>query len=153
MDWFPMCQKIDFKIQLLVYKALNCLLVRYEALIPLRLSGTGLFTVSRIRTKQGEATFSFYAPTNIVDVLILTWTCLKFLCPFSLSTLCTCLWIQAQFITSNTTLKRKSLWSLAVINLHPSSSPKLLGNIEQHRSNKDHASVQMWREREKGWKA
>jgi len=64
LHWLPVCQRIDFKILLLVYKALNglgpkyfCdLLVRYEA--P---SGTGLLCVPRIKTKQGEASFSFYA--------------------------------------------------------------------------------------------
>ena len=65
-----MCQRIDFKILLLVYKALNGLgpkyisdlLVRYEASRPLRSSGTGLLSVPRIKTKHGEAAFSFYAP-------------------------------------------------------------------------------------------
>ena len=69
LHWLPVCQRIDFKILLLVYKALNGLgpkyisdlLVRYEAPRPLRSSGTGLLSVPRIKTKQGEAAFSFYA--------------------------------------------------------------------------------------------
>lgn len=71
LHWLPVCQRIDFKILLLVYKALNglgpkyiCdLLINYEPSRPLRSSGTGLLTVPRVRTKHGEAAFSFYAPT------------------------------------------------------------------------------------------
>ena len=70
LHWLPVCQRIDFKILLLVYKALNGLgpkyisdlLVRYEPSRPLRSSGTALLFVPRVRTKQGEAAFSFYAP-------------------------------------------------------------------------------------------
>ena len=55
---------------MLVYKALNGLgpkyitdmLIRYEPSRALRSSGTGLLTVPRVRTKQGEAAFSYYAP-------------------------------------------------------------------------------------------
>lgn len=70
LHWLPVSQRIDFKILLLVYKALNGLgpkymldlLVPYEASRPLRSSGTGLLCVPRTRTKQGEAAFSYYAP-------------------------------------------------------------------------------------------
>ena len=69
LHWLPMCQRIDFKILLLVYKALNDLgqqyiydlLVGYEAPRPLRSSGTGLLSVPRIKIEQGEAASSFYA--------------------------------------------------------------------------------------------
>ena len=70
LHWLPVCQRIDFKILLLVYKALNGLgpkyitdlLTNYEPSRPLRSSGTGLLTVPRVRTKHGEAAFSYYAP-------------------------------------------------------------------------------------------
>ncbi|MDG2594948.1 hypothetical protein P7M37_24555, partial [Vibrio parahaemolyticus] len=70
LHWLPVYQRIDFKILLLVYKALNGLgpkyisdiLVHYEASRPLRSSGTGLLSVPRIKTKRGEAASSFYAP-------------------------------------------------------------------------------------------
>ena len=70
LHWLPVSQRIDFKILLLVYKALNGLgpkyiqdlLVPYEASRPLRSSGTGLLCVPRTRTKQSEAAFSYYAP-------------------------------------------------------------------------------------------
>lgn len=70
LHWLPVCQRIDFKILLLVYKALNGLgpkyisdlLLSYEPPRPLRSSGTGLLCVPRVRTKHGEAAFSFYAP-------------------------------------------------------------------------------------------
>ena len=63
-------QAVDFKILLLVYKALNGLgpkyildlLVPYEASRTLRSSGTGLLCVPKTRTKQGEAAFSYCAP-------------------------------------------------------------------------------------------
>ena len=62
----PVSQRIDFKIVLLVYKALNDLgpkymqdlLVPYEASRPPRSSGTGLLSVPRTRTKQSEEDFS-----------------------------------------------------------------------------------------------
>ena len=70
LHWLPVCQRIDFKILLLVYKALNGLgpkyiqdlLVRYEPTRSLRSSGSSLLSVPRVRTKHGEAAFSFYAP-------------------------------------------------------------------------------------------
>ena len=70
LHWLPVSQRIDFKILLLVYKALKGLgpkymldlLVPYEASRPLRSSRTGLLCVPRTRTKQGEAAFSYYAP-------------------------------------------------------------------------------------------
>ena len=70
LHWLPVCQRIDFKILLLVYKALNGLgpkyisdlLIPYEPSRPLRSSGTGLLSVPGVRTKRGEAAFSFYAP-------------------------------------------------------------------------------------------
>ena len=70
LHWLPVSQRIEFKILLLVYKALNGLgpkymldlLVPYEASRPLRSSGSGLLCVPRTRTKQGEAAFSYSAP-------------------------------------------------------------------------------------------
>lgn len=70
LHWLPVCQRIDFKVLLLVYKALNGLgpkyisdlLIFYEPSRSLRSSGAGLLTVPRVRTKHGEAAFSFYAP-------------------------------------------------------------------------------------------
>lgn len=38
------------------------LLLRYEPSTPLRPSGTDLLTVHRLKTKRGEAAFSFYSP-------------------------------------------------------------------------------------------
>ena len=70
LHWLPVYQRIDFKILLLVYKALNGfgpkyisdLLPRYEPSRSLRSSGTCLLSVPRIRTKHGAAAFSYYAP-------------------------------------------------------------------------------------------
>lgn len=70
LHWLPVCQRIEFKILLLVYKSLKGLgpkymselLVGYEASRALRSSGTGLLCVPRVRTKQGEAAFSFCGP-------------------------------------------------------------------------------------------
>uniref|UniRef100_A0A3B3B5V6 Reverse transcriptase domain-containing protein n=1 Tax=Oryzias melastigma TaxID=30732 RepID=A0A3B3B5V6_ORYME len=70
LHWLPVCQRIDFKVLLLVYKALNGLapkymtdlLTQYVPARPLRSSGSGLLSVPRVRTKHGEAAFSFYAP-------------------------------------------------------------------------------------------
>lgn len=63
LHWLTVCKRIDFKILLLVYKALNDLnTLQCEASRPLRSSGTGLFSVPRVRTKKGEAAFSIYAP-------------------------------------------------------------------------------------------
>ncbi|XP_068997425.1 uncharacterized protein [Embiotoca jacksoni] len=70
LHWLPVQQRIYFKILLLVYEALNglgpkyiCdLLQPYEPSRPLRSSGTGLLSVTRVRTKHEEAAFSFSAP-------------------------------------------------------------------------------------------
>lgn len=61
--WFPVSQRIAFQISPLVYKVLigirpeyiSVLLLLYEASRPLRSCGTGLHSVPRIKTKQGEA--------------------------------------------------------------------------------------------------
>uniref|UniRef100_A0A669DF59 Reverse transcriptase domain-containing protein n=1 Tax=Oreochromis niloticus TaxID=8128 RepID=A0A669DF59_ORENI len=58
-----------FKVLMLVYKALNGLgpkyisdlLTQYEPSRSLRSSGSGLLSVPRVRTRHGEAAFSFYA--------------------------------------------------------------------------------------------
>ena len=70
--WLPVCQIIDFKILLLVYKALNGLgpkyfsdlLPHYEPPRPLRLLGTGLLSAQseQVRAKHGAAAFSYQAP-------------------------------------------------------------------------------------------
>ena len=70
LHWLPVCQRIDFKILLLVYKALNGfgpeyisdLLLHYKPPRPLRSSGTGPLLVPGVKTKHGEAAFSYYAP-------------------------------------------------------------------------------------------
>ena len=70
LHWLPVCPTTDVKILLDVYKALNGLgpkyisdlLLHYEPSKLLRLSGTGLLSVPRVKTKHGEAAFSFYAP-------------------------------------------------------------------------------------------
>ncbi|KAF7662460.1 hypothetical protein LDENG_00235220, partial [Lucifuga dentata] len=72
LHWLPASQRVEFKILLLVYKALNGLgtryisdlLLCYEPSKPLRLSGSGLLTVPRVRTKLGEAAFGFYTPVT-----------------------------------------------------------------------------------------
>ena len=71
LHWLPVGQIIDFKVLLLVFKSLNGLgpkyinnlLHNYEPSRSLRSSGTGLLSVPRVRTKHGEAAFSYYAPT------------------------------------------------------------------------------------------
>ena len=64
LHWLPVCFRFDFKIILLVFKALNGLgpsyltnlLLSYEPSRTLRSSGTGLLTVPRVNTKNyGEA--------------------------------------------------------------------------------------------------
>lgn len=63
LQWLPVCQRIEFKILLVVYEALNGLgpkyisdsLVRYEAPRSLR---SGLLSIPRIKTKEGEAAFT-----------------------------------------------------------------------------------------------
>ena len=70
LHWLPVHQRIDFKVLMLVYKALNGLgpkyisdlLTQYEPPTPLRSSGSGYLSVPRFRTRHGEAAFSFYAP-------------------------------------------------------------------------------------------
>uniref|UniRef100_A0AAQ5X7A8 Reverse transcriptase domain-containing protein n=1 Tax=Amphiprion ocellaris TaxID=80972 RepID=A0AAQ5X7A8_AMPOC len=70
LHWLPVTQRVDFKVLLLVYKALNGLgpkyirdlLTQYIPTRPLRSSGSGLLLVPRVKTKHGEAAFSFYAP-------------------------------------------------------------------------------------------
>uniref|UniRef100_A0A3B4FPC0 Reverse transcriptase domain-containing protein n=1 Tax=Pundamilia nyererei TaxID=303518 RepID=A0A3B4FPC0_9CICH len=70
LHWLPVCQRIDFKVLMLAYKALNGLgpkyisdlLTQYEPSRSLRSSGSGLLSVPRVRTRHGEAAFSFYAP-------------------------------------------------------------------------------------------
>lgn len=51
------------------------LLVHYQPSRPLRSSGAGLLSIPRIRTKQGEAAFSFHVP-HLWNKL-LTWGLLK----------------------------------------------------------------------------
>lgn len=59
LHWLPVCQRIDFKILLVVYKALNGLrlkyisdlIVRYKTSRALRSSSTGLRSIPRMKTK------------------------------------------------------------------------------------------------------
>ena len=70
LHWLPVYQRIDFKILLLVYKALNGFWPKYisdllpwsEPSRPLRSSGSGLLSVPGVRTDDGEAAFSYYEP-------------------------------------------------------------------------------------------
>ena len=67
LHWLPVSQRIEFKILLSVYKVLNGFGPKYISDLlpsyrPSRLSGTGLLSVPRVRTKHGEAAFSFHAP-------------------------------------------------------------------------------------------
>ena len=70
LHWLPVCQRIEFKILLIVYKPLNGLqpkhisdlLVCYEPTRALRSSEATLLTVPRVQTKHGEAAVSFNAP-------------------------------------------------------------------------------------------
>ena len=72
LHWLPVCNRIDFKILLIVYKSLNGLapiyiselLPHYVPSRPLRSSGTGLLAVPRIKTKYGEAAFCHYATNS-----------------------------------------------------------------------------------------
>ena len=65
----PLVISLDFKIILLVNKALNSLrhkyvsdlLACYKSSRPLRLDGTGLLSVPRVKTKRGEEAVGFYA--------------------------------------------------------------------------------------------
>ena len=71
LHWLPVCFQIDFKICLLVFKALNGfsrkylsdLLLVYEPPRAHRSSGAGLLFNPKAGTKTyGEAPFSFYGP-------------------------------------------------------------------------------------------
>ena len=70
LHWLPVKARIDFKILLLVYKALNGLapqyirdmLIIYEPARLLRSTGSGLLTVPRCNSRAGEAAFCVYAP-------------------------------------------------------------------------------------------
>lgn len=70
LHWLPVCHRIDFKILQIVYRSLNGpapkyideLLLSYNPPRTLRSSGTGQLIVPRIKTKQGGAAFSYYAP-------------------------------------------------------------------------------------------
>lgn len=67
LHWFPVSQRIYFKIFLLVFKALDQKhiqnsLVSYEASRPFRSSVTDLLCVPR--TTESEAAFSYYAPVE-----------------------------------------------------------------------------------------
>ena len=72
LHWLPVSFRIDFKILLLVYKALNGLgpsyiadlLPRYEPPRLLRSAGSGLLDVPRIKSKHGKAAFGHYAPSS-----------------------------------------------------------------------------------------
>jgi len=69
VHWLPVAQRIDFKTALL-YKCLHGLapkyisemLEQYEPTRTLRTLGRGLLLVPRVKTKQGEGVFQFYAP-------------------------------------------------------------------------------------------
>ena len=71
LHWLPVCFRIDFKILLLVFKALiglspsylSDLLLSYEPTRTLRSSGRGLLLIPKVRTKtHGEAAFCCYGP-------------------------------------------------------------------------------------------
>jgi len=70
LHWLPVSERIDFKILLHTYNALNGLgpkyikdlLQRYEPSRPLRSSGAGQLTVPFVRSKRGKAAFCIYAP-------------------------------------------------------------------------------------------
>ena len=69
LHWLPVHFRIDFKVLLLVYKSLNGLGPTYIADMlslytpgrELRSTGTGQLVVPRVKSKQGEMAFSFYA--------------------------------------------------------------------------------------------
>ena len=72
LHWLPVASRIDFKILLLVYKALNGLappylkdcLPDYDPGRPLRSSSAGLLDVPKMTYKKyGQAAFCFYGPT------------------------------------------------------------------------------------------
>ena len=70
LHWLSVHQRTYFKVLMLVYKALNGrgpkyisdLLTQYEPPRPLKSSGSSFLSVPRVRTRHGEAAFSFYAP-------------------------------------------------------------------------------------------
>ena len=71
LHWLPVVFRIDFKVLLLVYKALNGLappylgdcLERYVPERPLRSSNADLLVVPKMNyRKYGEAAFTFYGP-------------------------------------------------------------------------------------------
>uniref|UniRef100_A0A3B1JQH4 Reverse transcriptase domain-containing protein n=1 Tax=Astyanax mexicanus TaxID=7994 RepID=A0A3B1JQH4_ASTMX len=69
LHWIPVCYRIDFKVLLLVYKCLNGagpaylsdVLQQYEPSRTLRSSGTAQLEPPKVKTKHGEAAFSYYA--------------------------------------------------------------------------------------------
>ena len=72
LHWSPVSFGIDFKILLLVYKALQWPCTRLAEMLlvnepgrPLRSSGSSLLVVPQSRTKtSGDASFSLYAPSR-----------------------------------------------------------------------------------------
>ena len=69
LHWLPVCQRIEFKVLLIVYKSLNGLgpkyisdlLLPYIPARPLRSAGTSLLNTPRVKTKHGESAFSYSA--------------------------------------------------------------------------------------------
>ena len=69
LHWLPVCQRIEFKVLLIVYKSLNGLGPKYISDLlslyiparPLRSSETCLLNTIRVKTKHGEASFSHSA--------------------------------------------------------------------------------------------
>lgn len=69
LHWLPLCERVEFKINLLVYKSLNGLgpkyllnlLIPYQPSRTLRSSGKGLLTVYSPKTKHGKASFRYCA--------------------------------------------------------------------------------------------
>ena len=69
LHWLPVCQRIEFKVLLIVYKSLNGLgpkyisdlLLHYIPARPLRSAGTSLLNTPRVKTKHGESAFSYSA--------------------------------------------------------------------------------------------
>ena len=76
LHWLPVCQRIEFKVLLIVYKSqcilYSCILNRkskymsdllspYTPARPLRSAGTSLLITPRVKTKHGEAAFSYSA--------------------------------------------------------------------------------------------
>ncbi len=71
LHWLPVKQRIDFKILLIVFKAMNGLAPSYVADMlseytpdrPLRSSNKGVLTIPRINTKSAHGAFGHYGPT------------------------------------------------------------------------------------------